>query len=619
MNIQDLINNNSIFIKKKKNHIKTYLINNLLIRSKEGEYTKYSNFISKSFFIILLIFCIIFIVQLFNLQVINHEKFRTLSSNNFIRSEIIHPSRGLILDSTGNFLVTNVPKYVLNINTSKCMIIKDKNYDKCTQELGLIRDKIEFDFNRVVGEFSKKEIILLKREITKEEAIVISSIQNIPSIEISIIPQRNYVYPMSFSHILGYVGLSDTKVGEYEGKGGVEEFYNSYLSGIPGSLMYKSDSLNTRLDTYTEISPISGKNIVLTIDKELQNFSYSLLEKKVKETPRMKGGVVIVQNPKNGDILAMANYPSFDINKMTRGISQSEYDRLLKENSFPFLNRSISGVYAPGSVFKLVTASGILEEGIAKPSDTIYDPGYVEIRGYRYRNWKLDGHGVVDLNRAMAVSNDTYFYIFSSGFEVGKGLGIDGIYKWGRKFGFGELTGVDLKGELKGFMPNGKYKTWYLGDTFISAIGQGDILSTPLQASVLMSYFSNHNQKAFVPRVVKEIDNFQKKDKILYENLLSKSTFEAVRESLRAVNNPGGTAFPFFDVKLKHGFDSGGKTGTSEYMDPETKQYETHAWYSGFAPYEDAEIVVTVFLESGGSGSYDAAPIAREVMDFYFK
>lgn len=618
MNIEDLINNNSIYTSKKKKYLKTKVIKNIFLKIKDSEYTNYSRFISYGILFLLIIFCIIFITQLFNLQVINHEKYKTLSTNNYIRSEIIHPSRGLIFDRNNNFLVTNVPKYVLNLNTSKCLIIKDKNFDKCKTELQDLRNSIEFNLDDVESQFSKKEIIPIKNEISKEEAILIGSLQNIPSIEISIIPQRSYVYSNSFSHILGFVGLSDSKIGEYEGKGGVEEFYNSYLAGIPGSLMYKSDSLNTRLDTYTEISPISGKNIILSIDKDLQNFSYNLLEKKLKENPKMQGGVVLVQNPKNGEILTMVNFPSFDINKMTRGVSQKEYLEIINSSKYPFLNRAISGVYPPGSVFKLVTASGILEEGIAKPTDTIFDPGYIEIKGYRYRNWKLDGHGNVDLLRAIQVSNDTYFYIFSSGYEGRKSLGIDGIYKWGKKFGTGELTGIDLNGEVKGFMPNGKYKTWYLGDTFISAIGQGDILSTPIQASTLMSYFAN-NQKAYTPKLVKEIDNYIKKDKILYQNLLSDSTYKALKESLKAVNSPGGTAFPFFDMMQKYGFDSGGKTGTSEYLDPITNKYETHAWYSGFAPYDNPEIVVTVFLESGGSGAYDAAPIAREVMGFYFK
>lgn len=618
MNIKDLIDNNSIFVKRKKINLKASVIKNILLKSRDYSYSKHTKNISIIFGFLILIFCIIFITQLFNLQIINHEKYKLLSTNNYIRSEIIHPSRGLILDRKNNFLVTNVPKYVLNINLSKCMILRDKNFEKCQEEIRILREYLEFNKESIINDFGKKDIIPIKKEITKEEAILVGSIQNIPSIEISIIPQRNYLYPESFAHILGFVGLSDTKIGEYEGKGGVEEFYNSFLSGIPGSLMYKSDSLNTRLDTYTEISPISGKNIILSIDKDLQNFSYELLEKKIKSNPKMKGGVILAQNPKNGEILAMANYPSFDINKMTRGISQEDYKNLLENNKFPFLNRAISGVYPPGSVFKMVTASGILEESIAKPSDTIFDPGYIEIKGYRYKNWKLDGHGVVDLIRAIQVSNDTYFYIYSSGFEGRKSLGIEGIYRWGKKYRFGELTGVDLNGEAKGFMPDGRYKTWYLGDTFISAIGQGDVLSTPIQASALMSYFAN-NQKVYVPKIVKEIDNLKRKDKILYENLLSESTFKALKESLRAVNTFGGTAFPFFDMKSKHGFDSAGKTGTSEYLDAETKQYETHAWYSGFAPYEDAEIVVTVFLESGGSGSYDAAPIAREVMDFYFK
>jgi penicillin-binding protein 2 len=303
---------------------------------------------------------------------------------------------------------------------------------------------------------------------------------------------------------------------------------------------------------------------------------------------------------------------------MSKGFSEKEYQELVTKKSFPFLNRAISGVYPPGSVFKIVTASGILEEGIAKPEDSIFDEGYIKIGESVYGNWKRDGHGVVNYTRSMKVSNDTYYYIYSGGYKLPKGLGISGIYNWSKKYKLGEIQGIDLPGEALGFIPDGKYKTWYLGDTFISAIGQGDVLSTPLQMSVLMSYYAN-NQKAFVPRVVLEADNLVKKEKVLYENLLSTNNFEVIKNSLKEVNLPGGTAFPFFDFKLKNGFESAGKTGTSEYFDSRYKTVLTHAWYSGFAPYERGEIVVTVFIESGGGGSTDAAPIARKLMDYYFE
>jgi len=478
---------------------------------------------------------------------------------------------------------------------------------------------IEINTKNIFEKYNEKvELLSIKKEITKEEAIRIGSLRDLKSIEISVTPLREYTFPISMSQLLGYVGPSSEKIGVYVGKQGIEEYYDNILSGVPGQIIYKSDSLNNKLDEYSKITPISGKDIKLSIDSKLQEYSFELLKDKVTKTPGIKGGAIVVQDPRNGEVLSLVNYPSFNLNQMTKGISEKDYQDLINQNNFPFLNRCVSSVYAPGSVFKLVTASGILEQGIASPQDKIFDEGFIKIGEYRFNNWKLNGHGEVDITRAVKVSNDTYFYIYSGGYEGRKALGISGIYNWARKFGFGEKTGIDIPGEVKGYVPDGKSKNWYLGDTFITAIGQGDLLATPIQVSTLTSYFAN-NQKAMAPRIVNEIGNLKKKDKVLYENLLSQKNFEVVKNSLKEVNSYGGTAYPFFDFEAVHGFSSGGKTGTSEYFDVESGKMLTHAWYSGFAPYDNATIVVTVFLESGGGGADDSAPIARKIIDFYLK
>ena len=620
MDISDLIKITSkkIDFRKRLKTLKLHTVENLNLKKEERYIDKNGNFLAK-FILISLIFILIgFVFKLYTLQINQYEKFIALSQRNYLRSEIIYPNRGLIYDRNSEILVKNVPKYVLNQNINKCVISKNRDFKNCIEQLENLSKVIELNIDKITALYGKNEIIVIKRDISKDEAILIGSLKNASSIEVSVLPQREYMYSESMSHLLGYVGQSETKVGEYEGKMGVEKFYESFLAGIPGSNIYKSDSYNTKLDTYQQISPVAGKDIKLSIDSKLQNLAYELLKTKIDSMSSAVGGVVIAQDPRNGDILALVNYPTFDINKMSKGLSDKEYQELITKKSFPFLNRAVSGVYPPGSVFKIVTASGILEEGIAKPEDTIFDEGFIKIGESVYGNWKRDGHGVVDYTKSMKVSNDTYYYIYSGGYKLPKGLGISGIYNWSKKYRLGEVLGVDLPGEVPGFIPDGKYKTWYLGDTFISAIGQGDVLSTPLQMSVLMGYYAN-NQKAYVPRIVLEADNLVKKEKVLYENLLSGKNFDVIKNSLKEVNLPGGTAYPFFDFKLKNGFESAGKTGTSEYFDSRYKTVLTHAWYSGFAPYDRGEIVVTVFLESGGGGSDDAAPIARKLMDFYFQ
>jgi len=579
----------------------------------DKDFNKFVNMYSVIFGIII----VVIVIRIFYLQVVNYNDYKIKSERNFLRGTVIYPNRGLIFDRNGNYLVKNVPYFFIYQNVDKCIIrVSDENsFEECNRDLDILATKIKFDKEAIISKYFPGRILLIKKNLTKNEiSSFLNDLSSLKSIDINVVPTRDYLFEESMSHLLGYVSESDSFDDKYEGKDGIEMYYNDVLSGTKGFTQKKFDSQNKLLETYSGVSPISGKNIKLTIDSKLQEFVYEKLKLKVQRTKDSTGGSVVVQNPQNGEILALVNYPSYSIQKFSDGISAKDYQELLENPGKPFFNRAISGAYPPGSVFKLVTAAGILEEGVAKPTDTIFDKGYIEIKNYRYSNWKLDGHGLVDVTRAMKVSNDTYFYIYTAGFEDKKGLGVSKLHDWALKFNFSKLTGVDLPGEVKGFMPDGKNKVWYLGDTFITAIGQGDVLSTPLQASVLMSYFGT-NQVAFKPHLVSEIDDKKRKETILFSNLLSNENFNVIKNSLREVNRVQGTASSFHNFKDRWGFESAGKTGTSEFL--KNGEMKTHAWYSGFAPYDNAEVVVTVFLEDGGGGSDDAAPLAREIIDFY--
>lgn len=607
-------------IKKPKDIKKSFfkLIDNLSEKEKPSSvdflYLKYLNFYGYLFIVII----VIILIRIFSLQIVNYNEYKVKSERNFLRGNIIYPNRGLIFDRKGDFLVKNVPYFFIYQNIDKCVkrVGDEYNYEVCNKDLEILSKKIQVDTVSIQKKYLPGRIILIKKNLSKNEiSSFLNELGSLNSIDVNVVPTRDYLYEESMSHLIGYVSESDDFDERYEGKDGVELFYNEVLSGTKGFTQKKFDSQNQVLDSYSGVSPISGKNIKLTIDTKLQEFIYEKLKNKVKKTKDSTGGSVVVQNPQNGEILALVNYPSYSIQKFSDGISAKDYQELLENPGKPFFNRAVSGAYPPGSVFKLVTAAGILEEGVAKPSETIFDKGYIEIKNYRYSNWKLDGHGVVDVTRAMKVSNDTYFYIFTAGYEDKRGLGVSKLHDWALKFNFSKLTGIDLPGEVRGFMPDGKNKVWYLGDTFITAIGQGDVLATPLQISVLMSYFGV-NQKAYKPFIVSEIDNKTRKEVVLFSNLLKEENFKVIKNSLREVNSIGGTAFSFHNFKDKWGVESGGKTGTSEFL--KNGVMKTHAWYSGFAPYENAEITVTVFLEDGGGGSDDAAPLAREIMDYYF-
>jgi len=580
----------------------------------DSKFPKYINILSILFGVLILVYTI----RVFYLQIFNFNEFKTLSEKNYIRSTIIYPSRGLIFDRNGDFLVKNVPYFFIYQNIDKCLIRSPEgnSFEECKNELQKLKKFIEFDEINILNKYFPGRVILIKKNLNKNNVnMLLTNLDDFRSIEVNVVPTRNYIYSISMSHILGYVSEGDSFDEKYEGKDGLELYYNDVLSGTKGFTQKKYDSTNQLLDTYSGVSPISGKNIKLTLDAKLQEYVYRKLKNKVESTKDSTGGSVVVQNPNTGEVLALVNFPSYDIQKFSDGISSKDYQELLDNPGKPFFNRAIAGAYPPGSVFKLVTASAILEENIAKSEDTIFDRGYIEIKNYRYHNWKLDGHGLVDVTRAVKVSNDTYFYIYTAGFEDKKGLGVSKLHDWALKFNISKKTEIDLPGEVPGFMPDGKNKDWYLGDTFITAIGQGDVLSTPIQTSVLMSYFAA-NQKAFKPYLVSEVDNASRKETLLFSNLMSDKNFQVVKNSLREVNNVGGTAYSFHDFKKKWGFDSGGKTGTSEFL--KNGAMKTHAWYSGFAPYDKGEIVVTVFLEDGGGGSDDAAPLARDIIDFYF-
>jgi penicillin-binding protein 2 len=606
-------------LSSKKNNARRFKVLDNFVKIENNQLidANYSKFIN-IFTIVFILFMIIIFIRIFDLQIIKYIYYKDLSDRNYLRGNVIYPSRGLIFDRNKNFLVKNVPYFFIYQNVDKCINreVEVDRYKVCIEDLEVFKRFFPIDTGQIINKYFPGRIILLKKNITKNEINpFLNDLNQLKSLDIVVIPTRDYLFEESMSHVLGYVSESSNFDDKYEGKDGIELYYNDVLSGTKGFTQKKFDSQNNVLDTFSGVSPISGKNITLTIDSSLQEFIYEKLKNKVTRTKDSTGGSVVVQDPRNGQILALVNYPSYSIQKFSDGISAKDYQELLENPGKPFFNRSVSGAYPPGSVFKLVTAAGILEEKIATPTDTIFDQGYIEIKNYRYHNWKRDGHGIVDVTRAMKVSNDTYFYIYTAGFEDKKGLGVKKLYDWALKFNFSILTGIDLPGEVKGFMPDGTNKVWYLGDTFITAIGQGDVLATPIQTSLLMAYFAA-DQKAYKPHLVSEIDDKVRKDVILYSNLMSNENFQVVKNSLKEVNSKGGTAYSFNDMELKWGFDSGGKTGTSEFL--KNGVMKTHAWYSGFAPYDNAEVVVTVFLEDGGGGSDDASPLAREIMDFYF-
>jgi penicillin-binding protein 2 len=565
---------------------------------------------------IVLFVSLTFLARAYKLQLVEGEDNLVLAEGNRVRVISSQAERGLILDRDGEILVRNQPAFDLAINTEVCLV-----RDNCLGELDLFLNEIdiEIDRERIERDIEKgKPNIVVVPNLGKEDLITIESqLGEFPNIYIAVSPKRDYIYGNVFAHLIGYVGFGDTLYPTVEGKTGVEENRDGSIKGVSGGEIIQVDSAGQRINVLSEKKTVPGKDVQLYADKELQILAYDLLQQKV-ESGEAVAGAVVAQDPQTGGILALVSYPAFDPEQLSSGITASQFKELTEDPGFPFFNRAISAAYPPASTFKMVMASAILMENIVGEHYQIMDNGFIQVGSYIFRNWNTSGHGLVDLRRALQVSNDTYFYTVGGGYGGVKGLGIEKIAKWAKKFGFGLKSGIDLVGETAGFMPDGTHRDWYLGDTYIASIGQSDILATPLQVNNVTSYFANGGF-LYKPKVVKSVDGVESDTEVISQNLVDSHTYDVVREGLNLSVEPGGTGYPVFDFPQRHdGMELAGKTGTAEFGAVDNE--DTHAWFTIFGPYgeEPAEISITVFLEEGGSGSSDAAPIAKELLDYWF-
>lgn len=591
-------------------------------KAKNSDFVIHPGLKSSRTFLILFVITLVslfFIARAYVMQVIQADKGVELSDQNRRRNLMLQPERGVIYDRNGEFIVRNKPAFSLDLSTGLCSL-SGPGKAGCkilVDELSLL---IPLNKKRIYEEIDAgKSTIILVTGLNKEQILPLETkIKSYPGVSVVTTPQRDYMYKNTFAHVLGYVGIGGSEIPSIEGKMGVENSYDRYIAGSFGSRIVEVDASGNLLDTVFEKQPIPGKNVTLFIDLPLQKKAYELA-KQIVDDKKAKGVAIVAQDPQTGGILALISYPSFDPDQLSSGITSQELEKLNSDPGFPFYDRVVSAAFPPGSTFKMVTASAALAEKVVTPDTIVNDPGYIQVGSYIFRNWKLEGHGEVNLNRALQVSNDTYFYTVGGGHGNIKGLGIEKLSKWAKRFGFGSKTGIDIPGEVAGYMPDGTSRDWYLGDTFITSIGQGDVLSTPLQLNNYVCYFANGG-KLLKPQVVREIEGeMEYQPQVLAQNLIDEKTLETVRAGMKSAVEAGGTGYPVFDFPIKHkGIELGGKTGTSEYITPEGEP-ATHAWFTVFGPFENASITLTVFLEGGGSGSDDAGPVARQLLDVWFK
>ena len=574
----------------------------------------------------------ILLMRLGYLQIVKGSEFKQKSENNSVRFRNIKPLRGLIFDRNGIVLVDNKPSFDVIYMPSKNKV-NELSVGKLKQMYENKSMNFPYDLSLLKNARPYTPVKLDKNVDMEKIALVETNALNLPGIYIDVSPIRLYLDGEMLAPIIGYTGeiskeeieKSDNKYGygEVSGKHGLEKYFDEYIRGHRGAELVVVNVHGKEIKNLGRIDPVSGYNMTLTIDADLQKAAWEAIEG--------KAGSVIVLDPRDGAVLAMVSSPSFDPNLFYEGISSELWAQLQNNPFAPLSNKAISGQYPPGSTYKLIVAAAALEEGIITPDSKVFCNGTYVLGNRTYRCWKKGGHGHVNLRQAIVGSCDVYFY------TVGKMLGVDKIAEYAKRFGLGEIASIDLPNEKKGLVPTKEWKLkkkkegWQIGETISISIGQGYNLVTTLQLADAFGAFANGGT-LWRPYLVKKIESDDGKVHKEFlpvkkgELKLSQHTVDILNDALKGVvNDPGGTGQ---NAKLP-GIEVCGKTGTSQVLGlPENEKarrrkvlgafQKDHALFASYAPSRSPEIVVAVILENAGGGGAVAAPVARKILKAYF-
>jgi penicillin-binding protein 2 len=569
---------------------------------------------------------IVLLLRAWYLQVIEGERFVTLSESNRIRSIPQRDIRGQILDRHGNVLVDNRTAFTLSVlpeETSKLDLLIPRLKDRLPIHWEEIEPKLK-------QPYAYRTIQLLK-DLTREQVAYVAEHRwDLPGVFLDVEHVRHYRYHELGAHTLGYIGeineeqLKDAReygyrMGDYIGQAGVEKLYERPLRGVKGARDVEVDALGRELQLVQEREPSPGMNLVLTLDLGLQQL--------VEEEMSGQAGSVVVMDPRNGEILAMVSKPSYDPNMFVTGISLSNWMHLIKDPRKPLQNRALQAQYPPGSTYKIVMAVAGLEEGIINPKTTVNCGGLFPFGNRVFKDWKRGGHGPVNVHSALVQSCDVFFY------TLGHRLGIDTIARYAKGFGMGMPTGYDPVHEKPGLVPSTMWKRqargepWYPGETISASIGQGYNLVTPMQLLNVISAVANGGVR-YKPRIVKRLETPEGKvmqefaPQRLGEIPARPETLRIVQQALwGVVNESRGTGW-----RARHEQVSiGGKTGTVQVISNSPKgdklpeRFRDHGWFVAFAPVENPQLAIVILGEHGGRGGSTYAPIARKIVEQYFQ
>lgn len=582
-----------------------------------------------------IIVLVVLLGRSFWLQVIAENNYRGLAEGNRIHEIIQKAPRGVIYDRGGAVLAKNNPQFVLLLTEKTIPRPNKEAYQQSLQDIATATNHSLQDIETLAKESNKNaQPVIVQDAIPYEDALkMIVSLKDVQGLTVESSFHREYPAGDWFSHLLGYTSKMNReeylvkkeegyRLNDEIGKTGIEKTHETNLHGTDGVTRVEVNRVGRAQRVLNQDQAKAGNNLILSIDGNLQKLIYEKLKKTVDERG-VPGASAVAINPQNGEVLAMVSYPSFDNNQFSGGIPQDEYKTLLENPQKPLFNRPVSGEYPSGSTFKLVVAAAALEERVISPTTTVSSTGGLKIDTYFFPDWKAGGHGVTDVHKALADSVNTFFYLAGGGDnQTNTGLGVERIVAYARKFGLAKKTGIDLPGEADGFLPSKAWKEekknepWYIGDTYHLAIGQGDLLVTPLQVAAYTAIVANGGkqyQPHLVHAVVHSLSGEKKTVEPVLENerVTSPESIQIVREGMRQTVTNGSARSLNTTVPVP----SAAKTGTAQFG----VKNKTHAWFTAFAPYDNPTIAITILVEEGGGSNDTAVPIGREVLAEYFK
>ena len=573
----------------------------------------------------------ILISKLWRLQLIEGEYFSEMSYSNRTRLLRLAPPRGSITDCNGKILAQNQPNFSLSVFPGE-LREPEKLIEIAPSILGISPERMRIMLLNAANS-PKYKMFQLKRNLSIEEVSLLkSNLGDTKGVVIEAKPYRQYPYRESLCHVLGTLGEISSeelmkserfvyKPGDLVGKTGIEKDYESYLKGEEGWNQIEIDAKGRQIGTTNKILPQKGADIMLTLDIDLQKY--------VEQVFVERAGSVVALDPETGRVLALVSKPDFDLNLFSPSISERNWKNLNSDPLHPLENRAIRGLYAPGSTFKMVTAMAGLSYGVIRPETTFDCAGELEVSNQTYRCWKQRGHGKVSLHKALVESCDVYFY------ELGLSLGADRIAKYASLFGFGTASGIELSNELPGLVPNSAWKQRRYGspikdgDSVTMSIGQGYLLSTPIQMAAMMAAVAN-NGKVMKPYLIHKIVSadggalFENQPVQKWDTSFDYKHIQLLQKALKdVVEDKSGTGRKSFIPGLRvHA-----KTGTSQVitekdriteMDQVPYHERTHAMFVAYVNDRPKKIALSVIVEHGGGGGAVAAPIARKILCKYY-